>query len=57
VETCQNEHIIANNAIDQAVRESAEHRSAPVAVNDGEDQWVLRQAGDESLRGLKELIT
>jgi hypothetical protein len=56
VEACKDEHVVVDNAIDQAVRESAEHRSAPVAMNHGKGQWVLRQPDDESLRGLKELI-
>src|SRR5207247_2645184 len=41
---------------DQAVRESAEHRSVPVAMHHGKGERILRHAGDESVRGLKELI-
>jgi hypothetical protein len=56
VEACQHEHVIADNPIDQAVRESAENRSASVAIDHGKGEGILCQAGDESLRGLKELI-
>jgi hypothetical protein len=56
VETCKHEHIIADNPEDQAVRESPEHRSAPVAMNHGKGERIIGQTGDESLRGLKELI-
>jgi len=56
VEACKHEHVIADNPIDQAVRESAEHRSVPVAMNHGKDERILRHAGDESVRGLNELI-
>jgi len=56
VETCEHEHVIAANPIDQAVRESAEYRSAPVAMNHGKGERILRQTSDENLRGFKELI-
>jgi len=52
----KHEHVIADNPIDQAVRESAEHRSPPVAMDHGKGKRIFRLAGDESLRGLKELI-
>ena len=56
METCKHEHVIADNPIDQAVRESAEHRSMPVAMNHGKGERILRHADDKSVRGLKELI-
>ena len=56
MEACEYEHVAADDAVDQAVRESAKHRSAPVTVDYGESHRVLRQAGNEGLRGLKELV-
>jgi len=56
VEACKHKHVIADETKDQAVRESAKHCTAPVAMNDWKGERVLRDTGDESLRGLKKLV-
>jgi hypothetical protein len=56
MEASEDEDIVADNTIDQAVRKPAEHRAAPVAMNDGKGKWILRQPVNQSLRGHEELI-
>jgi hypothetical protein len=56
VEACKDEHIVVDNAIDEAVWKPAEDCSALVAMNHRKGKGILRQAVDESLHGREELI-
>jgi hypothetical protein len=57
VEARQYEHIRLDYSIDEAVRESPEHRSTLVAMHQREGEGILGHTGDESLRRLKEFIS
>ena len=55
MKTGEDVHLVSDDPEDKAVRESSEHRTSLVALNNRTRERVLRDQGDDGLRRLEEV--